>query len=116
MLNGHGIDLADYLEQPTLVSRLNREELGTLLAQIKALEGVVMARLLTDVDREDRHREMKAEPDRMLTPAEAAELMRCSVRWIARHKATLPFIVHKSERAYACSERGVRLWLKQHQS
>jgi len=56
MLNGHSIELATYLAQPALVSKLNREELGALLAQIKTLEGVVLARLLAAPDGDDGQR------------------------------------------------------------
>jgi hypothetical protein len=49
VLNGGTADLAIYIAQPALVSKLNREELGALLAQIKMLEGVVMTPLTQKV-------------------------------------------------------------------
>jgi hypothetical protein len=115
MLNGTKRGLAHELAHPAGLAELSRAELGELLAQIKALEGIVLARLLAGPEGNPR-REVKPEPDRMLTPKEAAVILRRPVRWISRHKKALPFVVQMSERSYRCSERSIRLWLKQHQS
>lgn len=111
MLNGT-IELADLLSQPSLVAELTRDQLAELAGQCERLKALCWARLMSITATV----ESRTAPDRMLTPTEASEILRRPVRWIARRRATLPFVVRMSERSYVCSERGVRLWLKQHES
>jgi hypothetical protein len=120
VLNGNGLDLGTYLAKPALVSQLSRAELAELLLQVRALEGVLLIRLLADPsDSSRRHRPDSPDPDpndRMLTVDEAAALLRKDKRWIYRRKRKLPFVHILSERSLLCSERSLRQWIKQHQS
>jgi hypothetical protein len=47
----------------------------------------------------------------MLTPAEAAEMLRRTPRWIYRNAKQLPFVKRISAKSMLCSEAGVRRWL-----
>ena len=51
------------------------------------------------------------EPDKMLTTAKAAALLRRSVKWIYRHNGNLPFARKLSDRSWVYSEQGLRKWL-----
>lgn len=50
--------------------------------------------------------------DRMLTPDEAASILRRSKRWIYRHADRLPFIKRLSPKSVLCSEAGIKRWLE----
>jgi predicted DNA-binding transcriptional regulator AlpA len=50
--------------------------------------------------------------DRMLTPDEAASILRRSKRWIYRHADHLPFIKRLSPKSVLCSEAGIKKWLE----
>ncbi len=115
-LNGNGTEIASYLAQPALVSELNPAQLASLIGQIEQLKALCWARLVATPVTTTKAKPDAAEPDRMLKPAEAAEILRRDVRWIARNKDKLPFVQALTKRSYLCSERGLRLWLKQHQS
>lgn len=65
------------------VSRLARAECAALLAQCKALEGRLLARLL--IGDEIAARETIRDGDRLLTIAEAAELLSVTRSWLYHH-------------------------------
>lgn len=50
--------------------------------------------------------------DRMLTTAEAAEMLRRSPRWIYRNADRLPFVKRISQKSLLCSEVGIKRWLE----
>jgi Helix-turn-helix domain len=50
--------------------------------------------------------------DRMLTTAEAAEMLRRSPRWIYRNADRLPFVKRISQKSLLCSEAGIKRWLE----
>jgi hypothetical protein len=50
--------------------------------------------------------------DRMLTTAEAAEMLRRSPRWIYRNADRLPFVKRISQKSLLCSEVGMKRWLE----
>jgi excisionase family DNA binding protein len=82
VLNGHGISLADYLEQPTLASRLSREEACALLVQIKAFEGALLARLLIPESHETKETQRPSEGERLLTVGEVAVMLRYAESYV----------------------------------
>ena len=49
-----------------------------------------------------------ADPDRLLTPEEAAAILGQSVRWLYRHAANLPFTRRISRKNLRFSEAGLR--------
>ena len=50
------------------------------------------------------------EPDRLLTPAEAAAQLAVSRRWLYAHAARLPFTKRLSRKVLRFSEAGLRRW------
>lgn len=51
------------------------------------------------------------EEDRMLTPDEAAQILRRSRLWVYRNANRLPFVKRISRKSLLCSEAGVKRWL-----
>jgi predicted DNA-binding transcriptional regulator AlpA len=51
------------------------------------------------------------EPDRWLTPEEAAKLMQVNEAWLYRHARGLPFAKKLSRKALRFSERGLMRWM-----
>jgi hypothetical protein len=84
-------------------------EIPAALAQLAGWQTTLAARLMaTPVSvREDAG----DEPDKMLTTAEAAALLRRSVKWLYRHQKDLPFARKLSERSWIYSEQGLHRWL-----
>jgi hypothetical protein len=77
--------------------------------QIPALIAVLAARLLAEPAPAP---EPVEEPDdRMLTAAEASEILRRSMKWISRHRKSLPFARKLGPRSWVYSEQGLRRWL-----
>jgi hypothetical protein len=50
------------------------------------------------------------EPDRLLTPVEAAGQLNVSPKWLYRHAARLPFTRRLSRKVLRFSEMGLRRW------
>ena len=112
MLNGHGnIDLAVFLTQPALAAKLSRAELAELFAQIKALEGVVLSRLLTD---RPESADPAEEGDRLLDVDEAAARLSVTVDFLYRHKK-LPFRVNLGPGQIRFSSLGIDRYIRQKQ-
>jgi hypothetical protein len=109
VLNGGTTDLAIYIAQPTLVSKLNREELGALLAQIKMLEGVVMARLLASIP--DPADSAETCDDRLLDVKEAAARLAVTEDFLYRRKG-LPFRVNVGPGQARFSAKGIERWIR----
>jgi predicted DNA-binding transcriptional regulator AlpA len=76
--------VADIFDQIDL-ARLSRAECAELLAQVKALEGQLLARLLAD--HANSQTTNAPESDRLLTIEQAAELLTVSKSWLY-HKAS----------------------------
>ena len=108
MLNGHGIDLADYLEQPTLVSRLSREQLAALIGECEQLKALCWARLMSIPTAPP---EAKPEAEKMLTIEEAATLLHKKPQYLYRNKHRLPFIKKIGPTSYICSPAELQRWL-----
>jgi hypothetical protein len=90
------------------ISAIPADQLLATLAQLAAWQSQVAARLMAmpAVDAADDHGD-----DRMLTTLEAADLLRRNVKWIYRHRKSLPFARKLSERSWVFSELGLRKWL-----
>jgi hypothetical protein len=110
-INSNVIDLSRYLARPNLVDALNREELAALLAELKALEGKVMARLLLGATEQNPVATRAHEADRMLDVDQAAALLHKPRRWLFEHAKTLPFATRVSRKVLLCSESGLKKWL-----
>lgn len=97
---------------PALAMRLPREVLKALLLKSAAAQSALTAALITGGP-EAAPQPVKLAPseDRMLTPKEAAQLLRRSPRWIYRNAARLPFAKRVSPKTILCSEAGIKQWL-----
>ena len=100
------------LDEPARVSELSREPLGTLLEQLKALEGAIMARLLcSQIDRPLReYSPAPSANDRTLNADEIACSLGVDRCWVFRHLKILPFVRRISRKSLAASEKDVLRW------
>ena len=81
--NSNVIDLSRYLARPNLVDALNREELAALLAELKALEGKVMARMLLGASGSQTITELSNQGQgKMLTAKQIAEHLEVKESWV----------------------------------
>jgi hypothetical protein len=76
--------------------------------QIPALIAALAARLLEPAPAPEAAAD---ELDRMLTSAEASELLRRSTKWLSRNRKRLPFGRRLGPRSWVYSELGLRKWL-----
>jgi hypothetical protein len=77
-------------------------------SRIPALIAALAARLL---EPESESEPVAEGPDKMLTTAEASDLLRRSTKWISRHRKNLPFARKLGPRSWVYSEQGLRRWL-----
>jgi hypothetical protein len=89
------------------IAAIPAADIPAALAQLAAWQSQLAARLMTAPAPEAA----ADEPDRMLTPREAAELLRRSTKWISRHRRSLPFGRRLGPRSWVYSELGLRKWL-----
>jgi len=84
----------------------------SLMAQAAALQAALAARLASvSVPSEESARSQPPEPERLLSPAEAAALLGVTVAWLYRHAGHLPFTRRLSRKALRFSEPGLRRWV-----
>lgn len=102
--------LANLLQIPEQVTAVGPREVPGLLAELEALRVQLWARLFAaeTIPRVDAR-----EPDRLLTPTEAAAVLGVSLRWLYRHHRGLPFARRVSPKVLRFSEIGLRHWLAQ---
>lgn len=101
-------DLRELCCEPTLVVELSREEAAAALVELVALQSALAARLQATpsvVMPAQQH----AEGDRLLTVAQAAEVLNVTVGWLYRRSGRLPF-ARKFGGILRFSERGLRAW------
>lgn len=97
--------LDQIVADPRLVARLDATTVKALMLRATVAQSALATRLLSDEP---------AEPlpeDRMLTPDEAAQMLRRSRLWIYRNSKRLPFVKRISRKSLLCSEAGVKRWL-----
>jgi predicted DNA-binding transcriptional regulator AlpA len=108
------VTLAELATAPSRVAEVPPEAVPGLLAQAAALQGALAARLVTASPAPLSPSQQSTE--RLLTPAEAAELLKVSVPWLHRHAKHLPFTRRLSRKALRFSEAGIRRWLDMQRS
>ncbi len=93
MANGN--DSVNFLENPELVASLALDALGNLLARVKALEGMITARLLAGTavaiaqSAAIAPRGTEGDKPLLLTAQEAAQLLGVTKIWVYRHAREL---------------------------
>ncbi len=103
-------------ELDTLLRECPRHELPAWYAALQARIGVVIARLL---DRDDSRASRpkttdnakSSEPDRLLSPKEAATRLGVGVRWLYAHADEIPGTKRLSRRMLRISKRGLERFL-----
>jgi hypothetical protein len=107
--------LAELAADPERVSTLPANVLQALLvecvataAKCAAVQGALIASLLV---RNGAASGDAGEVDRLLTPDEAAEMLKTSTAWLRKNGHRLPFRRKLSRKAVRYSERGLRKWL-----
>jgi hypothetical protein len=87
------------------IDAISVSEIPAVLAQLAAYQAQLAARLMVPAP------EPEADEDKLLTAAEASQILRRSTKWISRHRRSLPFARKLSERSWVYSEQGLRRWL-----
>ncbi len=107
--------LVNLLEAPQSVNDLTRERVVALVAfvaarqsELAALQCVLTARL---VETAPQPAESDTSSERLLSVAEAAEILNVSPRWISRRSDRLPFVRRLTPRVLRISESGLRNWM-----
>jgi hypothetical protein len=101
--------LAELLAHPERVKGLPRPVLAGLLAQLSAV-GATIGAEIANGDDHDRPA-TPAEPDRLLTPDEAAKIMGVDAKWLVRHSRQYRFAKKLGHRTIRFSELGLRRWM-----
>ena len=100
--------LAALLADPARAGDLPPERAVTLLLQLTALQAALAARLQA-MPMSVIPAEKRAEADRLLTVAQAAEVLSVKAGWLYRRSGKLPF-ARKLGGNLRFSERGLRTW------
>jgi predicted DNA-binding transcriptional regulator AlpA len=102
------------LESPERIASIPQEAIRAVLGELEALRVGLLVRLLaqpTTATSPSEPGEKLRTPDRLLRPAEAAELLKVTTRWLYRHHRTLPFARKLSRRVLRFDEAGLHRWL-----
>lgn len=89
------------------VSRLTRAQCAALLAETKALEGRLLARLLTS---DETH---ESTGDKLLDVTQTAEMLSVSPQWVYRNARKLGFAVGLSGATLRYSTRAIQKYIAQ---
>jgi hypothetical protein len=95
------------LESPKSLEALGREEVEAALAELARVRGRLSARLDALASTVQEPRRQTLPQDRLLTPADVAERMGVSVRWVYRHANQWPFTRRLSRKVLRFSEAGL---------
>ena len=94
------------------VSHLTRAECAALLAQCKALEGRLLARLFAG-DESATARETSGDGDRLLTIAEASELLSVTRSWLYHHAKRLGLAVRLGSGTLRFSHARIQQYMRE---
>jgi hypothetical protein len=95
---------------PQRASGLPAAALLMLLLRVAAVQSTLTAQLAT-APLGATQAAPAQEDDQMLSPDEAAELLKQPRRWLARNAQRLPFVRRISPRRFVCSRNGIIKWL-----
>jgi len=97
------------LADPQRVDQIPPEEAATLMANLAAAQWALASRLRLPAAAAPN--DPPGEADRLLAPAEAAERLGVTTRWLYRHANQLPFTRRLSRKVLRFSEVGLRRYL-----
>ena len=109
------VDLVGVVTDPDRIKALQPGAVFTLLGQLEVLRAQLWLQLVQQhahafsVGRDERDRQ----PDRLLSPSEAAVMLGVTISWLHRHHRQLPFARKLSRKTLRFSELGLRRWLAQ---
>ena len=89
------------------IAAIPAAEIPAMLAQLAAYQAQLAARLMATPGPEPA----VDEPDKLLTAAEASQVLRRSRKWLSRNRTRLPFARRMGPRSWTYSEQGLRRWL-----
>jgi hypothetical protein len=95
---------------PRCLAGLSRSAIAGLLVRSAVVQSALTAALAT-ADSREQPVAIAEDDDRMLTPDEAAVMLRRSRQWIYRNAHRLPFVRRISRKSLLCSETGMKQWL-----
>jgi hypothetical protein len=99
--------LADIQAERVLLDRLSVDTLVDLRRQLHHLEADLEAAIARGMMKAG-HRPSPAEPDRFLSPAEAAATFAVKVRWLLAHADQIPGVRRLSKKVIRFNERALR--------
>jgi hypothetical protein len=101
--------LQDLIADPSTVKDLPLEAVPVLRGELAKLDTLLLARLLSTVDRQVRREESMIE-EKLLTAEQAALILGVTPRWLYGHAKKLPFARRLSPKVLRFSESGLRKW------
>ena len=93
---------------PYRAAGLPRATVSALLLRAAIVQSALTAQLITEVADAPP---VDATEDEMLTPLEAAVMLKQTRRWLSRNRHRLPFVRPLSQRRFVCSKQGILKWL-----
>jgi hypothetical protein len=108
MLNFPTLD--ELVVDSTRALGLSSDAIAVLMAKNAAVVTALAAALAVSKS-EKKHKDEPIANDRMLTPNEAASLLRRKPRWIYRNADRLPFVKRVSAKSLLISETNLQKWL-----
>lgn len=107
-------DLPSLVQDPRQIDDVPPKAAPELLAQLEEVRARLWVRALhpqrSQLGQNDAR--LPKGNDRLLTTAEAAELLSVDKRWLYSHSSTLPFTRRLSPRKLRFSERGLWRWVE----
>lgn len=104
------LTLAQLLADPGRVAKIPPEQARALLLPASALVVTLAARATEAPADGQGSAQTPAEPDHLLTPEEAAQLLGVKVSWLYRHAKRLPFTRRLSRKCLRFSEAALGKW------
>ncbi len=86
-------------------------EAPVLLGELERVRAMIWTRMMNPSPNHEGHQVIECEPDRLLTPQQAASLLGVGIRWLYRNSRRLPFTRRLSRKSLRFSEKGLRRWL-----
>lgn len=100
--------------EPTRAAAFPPTIVAGLLAKCALVQGALLSRLLALQEAAMQQRDQRGhESDKLLTPAEAANLLGVTPRWLYRHARRLPFTRRLGRKTLRFSAVGLRRWQEQ---
>jgi hypothetical protein len=104
---GYGMD---FLDRPELIDTLDRDHLGALLAKTSALQGALLARLLSGDAAQSAATEIG---DKLLTVEQASEILAVSKSWLYARGKNLGLAVKLGDATLRFSNAAIQGFIRE---